>query len=77
MNVVQDDTMAVPGFEHHTFMCSVCPDIERRLVFNRREPTSEQEPGPVHAAPSIAPAAAVPDQAAPGLFKRVLAKLRR
>ena len=77
MNVVQDDTMAVPGFEHHTFMCSACPDIERRLVFNKREPTSEREPSPVHAAPSIEPTAGVPDEAAPGLFKRVLAKLRK
>jgi hypothetical protein len=33
MKAVQDDTMPVPGFEHHTFMCSACGDIERRLVF--------------------------------------------
>jgi len=33
--VVQDDTMPVPGFEHHTLECSECGDIERRLVFTR------------------------------------------
>ena len=33
MNVVQDDTMAVPGFEHHTFKCSECKDVEQRLVY--------------------------------------------
>jgi GrpB-like predicted nucleotidyltransferase (UPF0157 family) len=77
VNVVQDDTMAVPGFEHHTFMCSVCPDTERRLVFNKPEPASEREPTPVHAAPSIVPTAGVPDEAAAGLFRRVLAKLRK
>src|SRR5262249_9189153 len=33
VNVVQDDTMAVTGFEHRTFMCSSCHDVERRLVF--------------------------------------------
>ena len=37
MNVVQDDTMLVAGFEHHTFMCSSCHDIEQRLVFVRAE----------------------------------------
>jgi hypothetical protein len=35
MNVVQDDTMPVAGFEHRTFMCSSCHDVERRLVFVR------------------------------------------
>ena len=25
----------VPGFEHHTFECPACGDIERRLVFCR------------------------------------------
>src|SRR5262245_16591797 len=33
MNVVPDDTMLVAGFEHRTFMCSSCHDVERRLVF--------------------------------------------
>jgi hypothetical protein len=37
MNVVRDDTMVVAGFEHHTFSCSSCHDIERRLVFVRAE----------------------------------------
>lgn len=35
VKVVPDDTMAVAGFEHHTFMCSDCNDIERRLVFSK------------------------------------------
>ena len=35
MQVVQDGTMPVPGFERHTFMCSACDDVERRLVFTR------------------------------------------
>jgi hypothetical protein len=33
MQAVQDDTMPVPGFERHTFMCSDCHDVEQRLVF--------------------------------------------
>ena len=61
MNVVQDDTMAVPGFEHHTFMCSGCGDVEQRLVF--AEPG---EPGPSHAAPPMPakPAEPLPSHAA-------------
>ena len=33
--------MMVPGYEHHTFECSTCGEVERRLVFNRirRSPT--------------------------------------
>jgi hypothetical protein len=31
-NVVQDDTMEVAGFDHHTFTCSECQDVEERLV---------------------------------------------
>ena len=37
MNVVHDDTMVVAGFEHQTFMCSSCHDVEQRLVFVRAE----------------------------------------
>ena len=28
------DTTMGPGFEHNTFECSGCHDVERRLVFN-------------------------------------------
>jgi hypothetical protein len=51
MQTVQDETMAVPGFEHHTFMCSSCNDIERRLAFAK--------PGE-QAGPKAVPAEAVP-----------------
>ncbi len=98
MNVVEDDTMAVPGFEHHTFMCSECHDVERRLVFTKHALEGDTGPVPVHAAPSIAgeqsdneqpmplvdaapsiaPASAVLNERAdtPGLFQRVVAKVR-
>jgi hypothetical protein len=76
MKVVQDDAMPVPGFEHHTFMCSACGDVERRLVF-RHAGQRHGEP-PEHAAPSISPALPVHDEriAAPGIVRRVVAKLR-
>jgi hypothetical protein len=44
MRVVRDDTMPVPGFEHHSFMCSVCHDVERRLMFTRHGRESDTEP---------------------------------
>jgi len=54
MNVVADHTMAVPGFEHHTFMCPQCHDVERRLVFIRRGRESDPALVPAHIAPPIA-----------------------
>jgi hypothetical protein len=35
--VVQDDTMPVLGFEHHTLECLECGNIESRLVFTREK----------------------------------------
>jgi hypothetical protein len=75
MNVVPDDTMTVPGFEHHTFSCSDCHDVERRLVFTKRGRQSDVEPMPVHKAPPIVPTPNEP-VVTPGLFRRVLARLR-
>jgi hypothetical protein len=80
VGVVPDDTMAVPGFEHHTFMCSACKDTERRLVFSRHGRESAPEPTPMNTAPPIVPASTVEDERvpspAPGLFRRVVAKMR-
>jgi len=56
MHVVQDDTMWVPGYEHRTFMCSACGDIERRLVFARDIGQRHTEPVSVQTAPPISPA---------------------
>jgi hypothetical protein len=78
MNVVRDDAMAVPGFEHHTFACSECQDLERRLVFTKHGRESATQPMPVQAAPPFVPASRVQDEhiAASGLLSRVLAKIR-
>ncbi len=84
MNVVQDDTMAVAGFEHHTLMCSACYDVERRLVFARPVGPSPAEAAlgpaeqvPVHPAPPISPASAPASERveAPGVWARALARL--
>jgi hypothetical protein len=84
MQTVQDDTMAVPGFEHHTFMCSDCHDVERRLVFIRPVEQGGTESVTLNTAPPISPASAgepastVENErtAHPGILMRVLEKLR-
>ena len=73
-NVVRDDAMAVLGFERHTFRCSKCHDVDRRLVFIKHGRQDDAEPMPLHAAPPIAPSSPVQDEQ--GFFRRVLAKLR-
>ena len=76
--VAGDDTMTAPGFAHHTFMCSVCGDTERRLLFTRDVPSSHANPVTLHTAPSISPASAVGNDGAQthGVMRRVFAKLR-
>jgi hypothetical protein len=61
-NAVQDETMAVPGFEHHTFMCSECQDIERRFVFMKQDRNSDTEGMPEQVAPPVVPASTVQDE---------------
>ena len=68
--VVQDDTMEVAGFDHHTFTCSECQDVEERLVFTKQNRESDTEPMLEQAAPAVAPASTVQDEpvAASGLL---------
>ena len=70
--------MPVPGYEHRTFMCSACGDIERRLVFARDIGQGHTEPVPVHTAPPISSAPTDQQEriAASGILGRVFAKLR-
>jgi hypothetical protein len=77
-NVVRDDAMALLGFERHSFRCSSCHDVDRRLVFIKHGRQDDAEPMPLHAAPPIAPSSPVQNEqiAAAGFFRRVLAKLR-
>jgi hypothetical protein len=66
ISVVEDNTMMVSGFEHHTFMCSACPEIDRRLTF--RQPDGPGLADTLGAIPS-----SVGDE---GVWKRVLGKFR-
>ena len=35
VQVIQDTTMLVPGYEHHTWRCSHCSRVEKRMTFTR------------------------------------------
>jgi hypothetical protein len=37
-NVVPENTVAVRGFEHHTFICSGCHSTVRRVAFMKHGP---------------------------------------
>src|SRR6478672_8044313 len=50
VQVVEDTTMLVSGYEHHTWQCSACSTVERRMTFTREKtptpiaPTDTSEP---------------------------------
>jgi hypothetical protein len=79
MNVTEDETMSVSGFAHHTYMCSVCSDIERRLVFNKHPKEQDTVPTPLVTAPPISPVSSTQNQgtAAQTILGRMLAKMHR
>ena len=43
-HVVSENTVALRGFEHHTFSCSGCRSTVRRVVFTRHG--REEDPMP-------------------------------
>ena len=62
VNVAQNDTMGISGFEHHTFTCSECRDIERRLVFTKHGREGGAEPTPIQAPQPVMPASTAQDE---------------
>ena len=76
-NVVPDHTM-VRGFERHTYICSACHLAAHRVVFTRHGREDDSEPTPIHEAPTTVPASKAQEEfsAAPGIFGRVLARIR-
>lgn len=77
-NVVPDQTVAMRGFEHHTYVCSSCHSIERKGVFTRHGREDEGVPLPsVPAGPVVRQVLAREEHAAAqGLLGRVVARLR-
>ena len=62
VNVRQDDTMAVPGFEHQTFRCSECQDLEQRLVFTKQDREDNSGLVPEQTVQAVVTASAAQDQ---------------
>jgi hypothetical protein len=77
-SVVPDDTVAVRGVEHHTFICSGCHVTERRVVFIKDGRETDGPPMPMQTGQRTKRASTVQDEgvAAPGLLNRVVALLR-
>ena len=71
-----DDSMG-PGFEHHTFECSGCKDVERRLLFTSPS-APKAEPIPVNpaAANSVASACGGETEADHALLRNAWEMLR-
>ena len=49
VQVVEDTTMFVSGYEHHTWQCSACSTVERRMTFTRKKtptPIAPTAPNP-------------------------------
>ena len=76
-NVVPDETVAVPGVEQHTFVCSTCHVTERKVVFTKHGREDDSHPMPMQAAHIKHPAAMQEvDSAAQGLLGRMIARIR-
>jgi hypothetical protein len=78
VQVVPDNTLLVPGYEHHTLQCSGCNDIERRLVFNREAAERAAAAEATPAAPPAEPVAEPANEpaAAPSAWQRAFAMFR-
>ena len=75
--VVPDDTVAVRGIEHHTFICSACHVTEHQVVFIKGGRETDSPPMPMQAARRVKRAPVEEEHiAAPDLLGRVMARLR-
>jgi predicted RNA-binding Zn-ribbon protein involved in translation (DUF1610 family) len=75
--VVGDDTMPIPGFEHQTFVCPACGDVERRRAFNKHVTRTSVDPVLLPTEPPISAPITIEaeDAAAVPFVKRVFAKV--
>jgi hypothetical protein len=75
INVAEDLTKPILGFERETYMCSACGDTEQRTAFNKQAREKREAEIAAVLNPPIASIEKVDDQ--PHHFlKRVLAKIR-
>jgi hypothetical protein len=66
--VIQDPAMLVPGHEHHTWRCSHCSRVEKRMTFTRAptQVSPSEAPGTVSVAAEAMQVAAEAKQTVPG-----------
>jgi hypothetical protein len=73
VQVTADTTMLVSGYEHHTWQCSSCSTVERRMTFTREKtatPTPEPTCTVLAKAAQPAPRATTPREAADDAERR-------
>jgi hypothetical protein len=63
--VLEDTTMFVSGYEHHTWQCSACSTVERRMTFSRDKTPTRMMPAETN--PTVQPTQTVPTEPAPTL----------
>jgi hypothetical protein len=66
VQVQPDDTMMVTGYEHQTFECPSCQEIERRLTFTREPTPQPGQPAPIDQTAPVDQAAPVPPASTSG-----------
>ena len=77
ISVVVDETMMVRGFEHHTYMCPSCADVEKRFVFKKHDEKRERGDASVPTLPPVAsPSIRNQPAAAARLLQRVISKFQ-
>jgi len=77
VSVVADETMMVRGFEHHTYMCASCADVEKRFVFKKHDGKREHDEASVATPPSAAlPSIQNQPAAAASLLQRVISRIQ-
>jgi hypothetical protein len=82
IDVVRDETIAIDGFQRHSFLCPSCNDVEHRLIFakpgDETGGRAKGAPLAAHPAPPISPTADGRGESGPpaGLLRRVLGRLR-
>jgi hypothetical protein len=75
-SVVPDQTVAMRGFEHHTYVCSGCHVTEQKTVFIRHGREDESVPLPPFPAGPMVRLLSPQGEHVVGLLGRVVARLR-
>src|SRR5262245_50972454 len=70
-----EENVSVSGFEHRTFRCSVCGDVERRLVLSTACDAKPAEPEPAIQSPTVQSRSTDEQSVAPAAVSQPVKKL--